>query len=174
MKRANANKTKQARHDSKVCAPLLDNFVIRPRDLYYRVRSCLSRKDGKKKFKIWSISLPLLLLYPSQKPNVRSRKCRSRVEAADKSRIQSFEFIRSIIFCRKLFLKRESYFSSAAYDVLSVFLGYYSVFSTNHTKARPKENSVYPFSLLVSFSKFFPFGERISSISRWGREGKNK
>lgn len=131
MKRANANKTKQARHDSKVCAPLLDNFVIRPRDLYYRVRSCLSRKDGKKKFKIWSISLPLLLLYPSQKPNVRSRKCRSRVEAADKSRIQSFEFIRSIIFCRKLFLKRESYFSSAAYDLLSVFLGYYSVFSTN-------------------------------------------
>lgn len=173
MKRANANKTKQARHDSKVCAPLLDNFVIRPRDLYYRVRSCLSRKDGKKKFKIWSISLPSPIV-PIAETKRSLAQCRSRVEAPDKSRIQSFEFIRSIIFCRKLFLKRESYFSSAAYDLLSVFLGYYSVFSTNHTKARPKENSVYPFSLLVSFSKFFPFGERISSISRWGGEGKNK
>lgn len=132
------------------------------------------REKMEKKNSKFDQSPSLLLLYPSQKPNVRSRKCRSRVEAADKSRIQSFEFIRSIIFCRKLFLKRESYFSSAAYDLLSVFLGYYSVFSTNHTKARPKENSVYPFSLLVSFSKFFPFGERISSISRWGREGKNK
>lgn len=172
MKRANANKTKQARHDSKVCAPLLDNFVIRPRDLYYRVRSCLSRKDGKKKFKIWSISLPSLIV-PIAETKRSLAQCRSRVEAPDKSRIQSFEFIRSIIFCRKLFLKRESYFSSAAYDVLSVFLGYYSVFSTNGFIRRHDRRKTL-FSLLVSFSKFFPFGERISSISRWGREGKNK
>lgn len=129
----------------------------------------------------WKKKIQNLINFPPSSPIVpiaetkRSlAQCCSRVEAPDKSRIQSFEFIRSIIFCRKLFLKRESYFSSAAYDVLSVFLGYYSVFSTNHTKARPKENSVYPFSLLVSFSKFFPFGERISSISRWGGEGKNK
>lgn len=75
----------------------------------------------------WKKKIQNLINFPPSSPIVpiaetkRSlAQCRSRVEAPDKSRIQSFEFIRSIIFCRKLFLKRESYFSSAAYDVLSV------------------------------------------------------